>query len=967
MRIYNRYFRIKHTYYFQEYEREKFSQPSGFVAKLRKHLRTRRLTSLRQLGSDRVIVLSFVYNADEPDKSYHLVFEFFGVGNVILLDGHYKIMAVLKVFKTPGDDQQNYEVGTSYSMAARERTNHVTKEELDSFVQDSISGVHQEEVQEEESQNDSKAKKKFKSKNNVAKMPLKKALSKFAGFYGTILIEDCLRRNEIDPSMLHSDFIVLAKEDRVSVLHKLVNAFEMANRVWEERSNIETVKGYLFAKEIEYAGIKEEKTKLIYEDFQPFLPLPETMGNMKMYEFDTFNYTVDKYFSSIESMKIEGRYAQQEMLAVKKIESARSTHEKRIQGLQQIQSDKVMRAEAIEANIGLVDECIDAITELVNEKVDWYDVEKIVEGERMRGNVVAQTIKSMNLKEGKFTLTLRLNDSDSDNDSEMSYSSSSSSSSKESSGSDNETSSDKKKTIDVEIDFNSNAYKNAALYYSNKKLAAAKEERTLDSSSKALKNTERRVQKDLKRNLKNEKMQIKPLRKHFWFEKFLWFITSEGYLVIGGRDAQQNELIVRRHLRKGDVYVHVDLEGASSVVVKNFSSDAPLPPGTLNQAGIYAVSTSNAWESKQVISSFWVFHNQVSKKAPSGDILPVGRFFINGKKNYLPPSPLILGFSVLFIAGDDATKERHVKSRVHLQNDSNATSTISNNGDEVGKEEEDADFNERYKIDTVDKYNLEAHGDDNTPDWIVKESKKLKEKEEARKVKKNDHKAPEEDSLPNEAAENLLKTLSLKESTKKPRGKKVKGKKKTNYDELDDDEKELYNQIMRGGKQQGGLNKSQEQIDEENKRSNEELREQKRQKALQKQQEVFENEVKKTIDAQENEMLDEEENDSVKPLESFIANPTKEDILSDIVFVCAPYNSLMRSKYRIKVQPGTTKKGKAASSAINVWMQSNKGNDSEIVKREVELMKSFKDVELVQPIGVSRVRITVPDTKGKKK
>ena len=35
-------------------------------------------------------------------------------------------------------------------------------------------------------------------------------------------------------------------------------------------------------------------------------------------------------------------------------------------------------------------------------------------------------------------------------------------------------------------------------------------------------------------------------RKTYWFEKFYWFITTENYLVIAGRDQQQNELIVKR-------------------------------------------------------------------------------------------------------------------------------------------------------------------------------------------------------------------------------------------------------------------------------------------------------------------------------------------------------------------------------------------------------------------------------------
>jgi len=54
-----------------------------------------------------------------------------------------------------------------------------------------------------------------------------------------------------------------------------------------------------------------------------------------------------------------------------------------------------------------------------------------------------------------------------------------------------------------------------------------------------------------------------------WFEKFNWFISSENFLVIAGRDGQQNEIMVRRYLRPGDVYVHADIHGATSIVIKN--------------------------------------------------------------------------------------------------------------------------------------------------------------------------------------------------------------------------------------------------------------------------------------------------------------------------------------------------------------------------------------------------------------
>ena len=39
-----------------------------------------------------------------------------------------------------------------------------------------------------------------------------------------------------------------------------------------------------------------------------------------------------------------------------------------------------------------------------------------------------------------------------------------------------------------------------------------------------------------------------------WFEKFYWFISSENYLVIGGRDQQQNELIVKKYLNDSELW-----------------------------------------------------------------------------------------------------------------------------------------------------------------------------------------------------------------------------------------------------------------------------------------------------------------------------------------------------------------------------------------------------------------------------
>ena len=154
-------------------------------------------------------------------------------------------------------------------------------------------------------------------------------------------------------------------------------------------------------------------------------------------------------------------------------------------------------------------------------------------------------------------------------------------------------------------------------------------------------------------------------RKKFWFEKFHWFLSSEKYIVVSGasclrlgrrscvhgtlctpspgsnyiscesfsqfdslprthlsgHDAQQNDQLVKRYMRKGDVYVHADLHGAASCIVRNrdASGVAPIPLKTLEEAGAATVCHSNAWKANIVTSAWWVFKSQVSKTAPSGE------------------------------------------------------------------------------------------------------------------------------------------------------------------------------------------------------------------------------------------------------------------------------------------------------------------------------------------------------------
>ncbi|WJZ86798.1 hypothetical protein VitviT2T_006221 [Vitis vinifera] len=168
------------------------------------------------------------------------------------------------------------------------------------------------------------------------------------------------------------------------------------------------------------------------------------------------------------------------------------------------------------------------------------------------------------------------------------------------------------------------------------------------------------------------------MRKVHWFEKFNWFISSENYLVISGRDAQQNEMIVKRYMSKGDLYIHADLHGASSTVIENHKPEHP-------------VCHSQAWDSKIVTSAWWVYPHQVSKTASTGEYLTVGSFMIRGK-NFLPPHPLMMGFGLLFCLDESSLgshlNERRVRGEEEGAQDFEENESLKGNSDSESEKEE---------------------------------------------------------------------------------------------------------------------------------------------------------------------------------------------------------------------------------------------------------------------------------------
>jgi predicted ribosome quality control (RQC) complex YloA/Tae2 family protein len=136
----------------------------------------------------------------------------------------------------------------------------------------------------------------------------------------------------------------------------------------------------------------------------------------------------------------------------------------------------------------------------------------------------------------------------------------------------------------------------------------------------------------------------------FWYENFHFFRSSDGFLVIGGKDASQNESLIKRRMENDDIVVHADIHGSPFVIIKNARKS--LPQKTIEEACQFTVSFSRAWNlGLAAADAYWVYPEQVSKKAPSGTYLKPGSFMIYGQRNYIKNVQLKLAVALFFDEG----------------------------------------------------------------------------------------------------------------------------------------------------------------------------------------------------------------------------------------------------------------------------------------------------------------------------
>jgi len=334
-----------------------------------------------------------------------------------------------------------------------------------------------------------------------------------------------------------------------------------------------------------------------YFSFTPYYPrVFQEIHGLGIKELESFNTAIEAYFAFIEKVNEYERLKKEIEAELEKLDKVINEQKQAIERYKELSSKYMDLANYISLNINEVENILDCVKKMK----DKYGWDKIVE---------CKGVVNYNKNKGIIEIML-----------------------------DNKA---------IELDIRLTAWDNARKYYKLSGEYKAKAERAKEALQELL----RKKNELMSKTIEVARKEVIMLRPRMWFERYHWLITSEGYLVLAGRDASQNESLVRKHLEPTDIFLHADIHGAPATIIKT-RGRVPSEKSIL-EAAVIAACYSKAWKlGLASIDVFWVRGEQVSKTPPSGEYITKGAFMIYGKKNYLKNVELKLAVGIEPICDD---------------------------------------------------------------------------------------------------------------------------------------------------------------------------------------------------------------------------------------------------------------------------------------------------------------------------
>ena len=335
-----------------------------------------------------------------------------------------------------------------------------------------------------------------------------------------------------------------------------------------------------------------------YEDFE------------KTY-YETFNEACDEFYSKKVNTDIKSIKESAWNKKVNKFEKRLHLQQETLDNFYKTIEDSQHRGEVIYSNYPTIENIVNVVNQARAKDYSFKEIGKTLKKAKKEGMAEAQIYESID-KMG--VLTLRIEDTT------------------------------------LNIDPKLTIPENAESYYEK----AKKAKRKTKGAQIAIENTKKQLEEiKAKKDIAMENIAVpkKRVKKNLkWYEKLRWFLSSDGHLVIGGRDANSNENVVKKYLDKNDVYLHADIHGASSIAIKLNGDE--LNDKLIKESGEFAASFSSAWSmgftSQDV---FWVHPEQVTKTPESGEFLAKGSFVIRGHRNYIRGARVKLAIGIVDYEG----------------------------------------------------------------------------------------------------------------------------------------------------------------------------------------------------------------------------------------------------------------------------------------------------------------------------
>ncbi|MFY1112367.1 MAG: ribosome rescue protein RqcH [Methanosarcinaceae archaeon] len=594
--------------------------PQGFPMLLRKHLLGGRITSVKQHDFDRIVKIGFI----RAEVETTLIVELFARGNIVLVDSENRIILPMnpvtlkarrlrsgETYELPEAQMSPVDAEVSDLMGAFSKsTADIVRTIATRF---NLGGVLAEEVC-------------FRAGVDKAKLA-KEVTEEEAGLirdamqdvFAPLLVGRAEAEAETETGAEAVDVAdteaVTEPEAEAEVEAELEVKAELESELEAEteavtepeveaevETEVEARAGPVAGAEVgaEAPGLKPHHVKKeINGKVEAFDVLPFDLTRYSDYEkeyFDSFNTALDEFF---------GKKAMEQVAEIKEAEKKEKTlnvYERRL--LQQegaiakFEKDVVKNtalAETVYANYQTIEELFSVLNGARAKGYSWDEIRSILK-QAKKTLPSAQKIVNIDAKTGTVQMDLD--------------------------------------GLIANLDIRKTVPQNAQEYYEKVKKLSKKK----DGALRAIEDTKKAMEKRPAKAAKAGRRVLARRKKH-WYDRFRWFVSSDGFLVVGGRDADTNEDIFKKYMEKRDIVFHTQTPGAPLTVIKTGGKE--VPETTLQETAQFAVSYSSLWKAGHFSGDcYWIKSEQVTKTPESGEYLKKGAFVIRGERNYFKDVPL---------------------------------------------------------------------------------------------------------------------------------------------------------------------------------------------------------------------------------------------------------------------------------------------------------------------------------------